>query len=133
MSAKLYAIAVSHPSHAAKAMLDYKRIEHEVVNFPPLSQPIALRAVGFRGRTVPALAIEGRKVQGTLAISRALEELKPDPPLFPADRRAALCPRPPAAPPSRRRRRGASASSSRCRGASSAGRSRRGPTCAAGS
>src|SRR3954471_7538585 len=90
MSAKLYAIAVSHPSHAAKAMLDYKRIEHEVVNFPPLSQPIALRAVGFRGRTVPALAIEGRKVQGTLAISRALEELKPDPPLFPADRRAAV-------------------------------------------
>src|SRR3954468_22062238 len=90
MSAKLYAIAVSHPSHAAKAMLDYKRIEHEVVNFPPLSQPIALRAVGFRGRTVPALAIEGRKVQGTLAISRALEELKPAPPLFPADRRAAV-------------------------------------------
>jgi glutathione S-transferase len=90
MSAKLYGLAVSHPSHAARAMLDHKGIDHELVNFPPLTQPVALRAVGFRGRTVPALKIDGRKIQGSMAISRALEELKPDPPLFPADRRAAV-------------------------------------------
>jgi glutathione S-transferase len=90
MSVKLYGLAVSHPSHAARAMLEHKGIDFELVNFPPLSQPIALRAVGFRGRKVPALKIDGRRVQGSLEISRALEELKPDPPLFPADRRAAV-------------------------------------------
>src|SRR5689334_9374315 len=90
MSVKLYGIAVSHPSFACRAMLRYKEIEHEVVNFPPLSQPIALRAAGFRGRKVPALKIDGRKVQGSCSISRAIEELKPDPPLFPADRREAV-------------------------------------------
>jgi len=31
-----------------------------------------------------------RRVQGSLDISRALDELEPDPPLFPADRRAAV-------------------------------------------
>src|SRR4051794_5890358 len=90
MSVKLYGLAVSHPSHAARAMLEHKGIEFELVHFPPLSQPIALRAAGFRGRKVPALKIDGRRVQGTLEISRTLEELRPDPPLFPADRRAAV-------------------------------------------
>src|SRR3954470_17949768 len=90
MSVKLYGLAVSHPSHAARAMLEHKGIDYELVNFPPLSQPIALRAAGFRGRKVPALRIEGRRVQGSLGISRALDALKPNPPLFPADRRAAV-------------------------------------------
>ncbi len=90
MSVKLYGLAVSHPSHAARAMLEHKGIEYEMVNFPPLSQPIALRAAGFRGRKVPALKLDGRRIQGSLAIARALEDLQPDPPLFPADRRAAV-------------------------------------------
>jgi glutathione S-transferase len=90
MSVKLYGLAVSHPSHAARAMLEYKGIDYELVNFPPLSQPIALRGAGFRGRKVPAMKIDGRRVQGSRAISRALEELQPEPPLFPADRREAV-------------------------------------------
>jgi glutathione S-transferase len=90
MSVKLYGLAVSHPSHAARAMLDHKGIDYDLVNFPPLTQPVALRTVGFRGRKVPALKLDGRKVQGSKEIARALEELKPDPPLFPADRRAAV-------------------------------------------
>jgi glutathione S-transferase len=90
MSVKLYGLAVSHPSHAARAMLDHKGIEYELTDLPPLTQPLALRALGFRGRTVPALKLDGRKVQGSKAIARALEEHKPDPSLFPADRRAAV-------------------------------------------
>ncbi len=66
-------------------MLDRKEIEHDVVDFPPGLQPLLLRAHGFRGATVPALAIDGRRVQGTLRISRALEEIVPEPALFPAD------------------------------------------------
>src|SRR3954470_7230860 len=90
MSVKLYGLAVSHPSHAARAMLDHKGIDYDLVNFPPLTQPVALRIAGFRGRKVPALKLDGRKLQGSKEIARALEELKPDPPLFPDDRRAAV-------------------------------------------
>src|SRR5688500_18446581 len=71
-------------------MLRHKGIEHDLVGFPALTHPVALRAAGFRGRTVPALKIDGRRVQGSLEISRVLEEGQPDPPRFPADRRAAV-------------------------------------------
>ena len=90
MSVKLYGMSMSHPAHAARAMLKHKGIEHELVNVPVGAQPVALRLAGFRGRTVPALKIDGRRVQGSLHISRALEEMRPDPPLFPADRREAV-------------------------------------------
>src|SRR4051812_16144528 len=90
MSAKLYGIAVSHPSHAARAMLELKGIEYELKNFQPGMQPIGLRAAGFRGRKVPALKIDGRRVQGSTSIARVLDEIRPDPPLFPPDRREAV-------------------------------------------
>src|SRR5918997_6453728 len=83
-------MGVSHPSRAARAMLSHKGIEHDLVSIPAGMQPVVLRVAGFRGRTVPALKVDGRRIQGSLAISRALEELKPDPPLFPGDRRAAV-------------------------------------------
>jgi glutathione S-transferase len=87
---KLYGMSVSHPTRAARAMLSHKGIEYDLVSISPGMQPVVLRLAGFRGRTVPALKLEGRRIQGSLAISRTLEELKPDPPLFPADRRAAV-------------------------------------------
>jgi glutathione S-transferase len=42
--------------------------------------------------TVPALRIEGERIQGSREISRALDRIQPDPPLFPADpdKRAAV-------------------------------------------
>jgi glutathione S-transferase len=51
-----------------------------------------MRAAGFRHGTVPGLKLDGRRIQGTLQISRALEETRPDPPLFPDDpaKRAAV-------------------------------------------
>ena len=82
---KLYSIAVSHPARAAGLMLRHKGIDYELVNLTPGSQRLLLRLNGFRGGTVPALAIDGRRVQGSLRVSRALEELEPEPPLFPAD------------------------------------------------
>jgi len=83
--ATLFAIAPSHPSHAARLMLERKGIEHRVVNVPPGTHAVALRLAGFRGGTVPAIRLDRRRVQGSLAISRALDEIEPDPPLFPAD------------------------------------------------
>src|SRR5439155_18684174 len=45
-----------------------------------------LKAMRFEKRTVPALKWDdGRKVQGTRDISRFLDEVKPEPALFPAD------------------------------------------------
>src|SRR5436190_8196953 len=85
MDVKLYSISVSHPARAAGLMLRYKGIDFELVDLLPGTQRALLRLHGFREGTVPAMTIDGRKVQGSLEISRALEELKPDPPLFPAD------------------------------------------------
>jgi glutathione S-transferase len=85
VSAKLYSLALSHPSHAARLMLERKGIDHEVKDLMPGFHPPQLRLAGFRGGTVPALAIDGRKIQSSLAISRALDEIQPEPPLFSAD------------------------------------------------
>jgi glutathione S-transferase len=66
-------------------MLERKGLDHKVVWLLPGLWPVLLRTRGFRGGTVPAMKIDGRRVQGSTVISRALEQLKPEPPLFPAD------------------------------------------------
>lgn len=66
-------------------MLERKGIEHEVADLLPGFHPLILRLAGFRGSTVPALRIDGRRVQGSLAISRALDEIRAEPRLFPSD------------------------------------------------
>lgn len=85
MKARLYGMSISHPSRAARLMLEHKGIAYDVVNVSPGMQAIRIPLAGFRGGTVPALRIDGRRVLGTLAIARALDELRPDPPLFPRD------------------------------------------------
>jgi glutathione S-transferase len=84
-SAKLYALELSHPSQAVRRMLEHKGVEHEVVNLLPGMHPVQLRIAGFRGGTVPALRLDGRKVQGSLEIARALDEFRPEPGLYPDD------------------------------------------------
>jgi glutathione S-transferase len=81
----LYGTPPSPPSHTARLMLERKGIEHKTVWLLPGLWPFLLRTRGFRGGTVPAMKIDGRRLQGSREISRALEETKPDPPLFPAD------------------------------------------------
>jgi len=85
MPATLYVVYTSHPSHAARLMLEHKGIDHKVVSLVPGTHPAAVRALGFRNGTVPALRLDGRRIQGTRAISHALDEAQPEPPLFPAD------------------------------------------------
>jgi glutathione S-transferase len=46
---------------------------------------VVLKALRFSGVTVPAIKINGRRVQGSREIARELERIKPDPPPFPAD------------------------------------------------
>ncbi|HEY3191952.1 MAG TPA: glutathione S-transferase N-terminal domain-containing protein [Solirubrobacterales bacterium] len=85
MKAKLYAMPASHPSMAAALMLERKRVDYRTVwLLLPFTGPI-LRVRGFPRRTVPALRIDGRKIQGSRAISSALDDLKSEPALFPRD------------------------------------------------
>jgi glutathione S-transferase len=81
---KLYVLSFSHPSLAARAMLERTGVEHEVVELPGGLHPIALRLLRFPRGTVPALRFEGRKIQGSLEIARALDARSPGV-LFPVD------------------------------------------------
>jgi glutathione S-transferase len=85
MGIKLYGTPPSPPSHSARLMLEHKGLDHKMVWLLPGLWPALLRARGFRGGTVPAMKVDGRRLQSSRAISRALEELRPEPPLFPAD------------------------------------------------
>ncbi len=85
MLVKLYATTISHPSQAVYKMLEVKRVEYRSVNVLPLAQRVHLRLAGFRGGTVPALKVDGRRIQGSREIARAADQLWPKPPLFPLD------------------------------------------------
>ena len=84
MPARLYSLPMSHPAVAVRRMLELKGIEHRVIDLVPGLQPV-VRALGFPGYTVPALVLGRRRIQGSRAIARVLDEVRPDPPLFPAD------------------------------------------------
>ena len=84
-TAKLYWFSASHPAQAVRRMLDRKGLDYTLVGVVPGMQRIQLRLAGFRHGTVPALKLAGRRVQGTRRIARALEQVRPEPPLFPAD------------------------------------------------
>jgi glutathione S-transferase len=84
-TARLFVIPGSHPSMAARLMLERKGIPYKRVDLVPVVSKGVVRAAGFPDKTVPALKVEGRKVQGSREIARALDEIRPDPPLFPSD------------------------------------------------
>ena len=107
MEAKLYVILGSHACRTGMLLLEHKGIEYRTVVLPTGLHPIALRVLGFAGNlepfrevdgrtprqlgmldrlgTVPALRIDGRRIKTNREIARFLDELQPDPPLFPAD------------------------------------------------
>jgi glutathione S-transferase len=85
MGIKLYGTLPSPPSHTVRLELEAKGLDYKPIWLLPGLHPALLRTRGFRGATVPAVKIDGRKVQESRAISRALDEMRPDPPLFPSD------------------------------------------------
>lgn len=88
MGAILYVIPGSHPSRTARLMLEHKGISYKRRDLIPVVSKALLRAVGFGGNTVPALKLDGERIQGSKEISRALDRIEPEPPLFPADAEA---------------------------------------------
>ncbi len=83
--AKLYVIPGSHPSRTAMLMLERKGIPFKRVDLIPVVSKGILRAQRFPGITVPALKLDGTRVQGSREIARELDRIQPEPPLFPSD------------------------------------------------
>ncbi len=83
--ATLYMIPGSHPCVAVRLMLEHKKIDHKRVDLMPVISRGVLKLMRFPGATVPALRIDGRRITGSRQISAALDEIQPEPPLFPAD------------------------------------------------
>lgn len=85
MNVTLYTIAGTPNGRIAERMLEHKGLPYRRVELlQGLHKPI-IRALGFGGDTVPAVRLDGDKVLGTRAISRALDAARPDPPLFPLE------------------------------------------------
>lgn len=85
MGAKLYVVPGSHPCQAARQMLDSKGVDYKRVDLvTPLHRP-GVRLLGFPGITVPAMKVDGKKVQGTREIARWIDATQPGPPLVPED------------------------------------------------
>jgi glutathione S-transferase len=105
-AATLYVISGSHACTTAKLTLRHKAIPFRIVTLPTGAHPLLVRLRGFGGGqahrtidggstrasalmdrlgTVPALEIDGTRVQTNLEITRHLDTLVPEPPLFPAD------------------------------------------------
>jgi glutathione S-transferase len=67
-------------------MLEHKGLSWRPFEFMPGLQTIALRPLGFPGRTVPAIKSDGVRVQGNRNIARWLDELEPSRSLLPPHR-----------------------------------------------
>jgi glutathione S-transferase len=107
VKAKLYVILGSHACRTGMLMLEHKGIEYDRIELPTGLHPMFLRLRGFSGNpapfrrvdegrhrmlesadrmgTVPALLLDGQRAKTNGGIARLLDEVRPDPPLFPED------------------------------------------------
>jgi glutathione S-transferase len=67
---------------AARLALERKGVDFALTDLPPGSHPVAVRVLGFHRNTVPALRIDGCRIQGSRAITAYLERTRPEPPIF---------------------------------------------------
>ena len=73
-------------------MLEHKGIAFKRTDLFPVISKLVVRGLGFPRKTVPAMKIDGRRVQGSREIARELDRVQPEPALLPADpeKRAAV-------------------------------------------
>jgi glutathione S-transferase len=81
----LYVVHGSHPCAAVQRALELKGLAYRRIELPPpLHAPV--QRVLFKARTVPAIRLDGgERLSGSRAILKRLEELAPEPPLWPGD------------------------------------------------
>jgi glutathione S-transferase len=82
----LHVLPPSHPCMTATAALRLKGLEYELVEFAPGPHVEQMRAIyGEERHTVPGMLVDGEPVHGSRAILARLEELVPEPVLYPSD------------------------------------------------
>jgi glutathione S-transferase len=82
----LWHIELSHYNEKARWALDYKGIPHvRKAPLPGLHGPYAMAVTRSTHRRLPVLVLDGRRIGDSTDIIAALEEYKPDPPLYPSD------------------------------------------------
>jgi glutathione S-transferase len=84
MGAKLYVVPGSHPSAAVAYALEMKGIPFDRVDLLPVVHKGVTYAL-FRRSNVPALKLDDEKVTGSRTIMHRLDEVAPEPALYPAD------------------------------------------------
>jgi glutathione S-transferase len=84
MEAKLYVVTASHPCWAVKRALELKGIPYKRVELP-VTMHVPLQRLRFSQGTVPGLILDGEKLIGSRAIMHRLDELRPEPALYPTD------------------------------------------------
>ena len=84
MGAKLYVVAASHPCFAVKRALELKGIPFKRVEWPPTLH-VPLQRLRFSQGTVPGLVLDGERMIGSRTIMHRLDELRPEPPLYPSE------------------------------------------------
>lgn len=85
MVAKLHVIAASHPCACVEAALAIKGLAYRRVELPDVVHR-PLQRLRYGRPTVPGLTLaDGEKMVGSVAILRRLEEVVPEPPLYPVD------------------------------------------------
>jgi glutathione S-transferase len=88
----LWQLRFSHFNEKGRWALDYKGVPHRRRSLVPGRHSIKSRRIGATG-TTPVLQIDGETIGDTTKIIARLEQLAPEPPLYPdleADRRTAL-------------------------------------------
>ncbi len=82
---KFYMFPGSNSVMTGRLLLEHKGLDYKEVKLFPGAHAFIMLALGFEGMSVPALKVDGRRIQGTRAISRALDEIVAARPLFPSD------------------------------------------------
>jgi len=84
MQLRLYVVHNSHPCAAVEKALELKGLPYRVWEWPPPLH-VPMQKLLFGRRTVPAIRIDSEKISGSRTIMRRLDEIAPEPRLYPSD------------------------------------------------
>jgi glutathione S-transferase len=81
----LHVLPPSPPCHTVEAALQLKGLPYEKVEFVPGQHVAQMAEIYGEGRTtVPGILVDGEPVHGSVTILERLEQLQPEPSLYPA-------------------------------------------------
>lgn len=83
---KLHALPPSHPCMTAAVALELKGLEYERIDLPMPERIELMEEIYGEGNSrVPGMLVDEERVQGSRAILARLEELEPEPVLYPSE------------------------------------------------